>query len=247
MWSFKKAVRLLNSVSTTWVSAACLICAIGLFIAAQVSIHAVNGWWSDELFSLWSSDVSVPFTTAFNERMFPDSNPPLYLGTLYWARWFIADDRTAVLAVNIAAISIAAGMVFFASLRAGLGRVAAGGIAAFLLSGPVLFFASEGRSYCLVTAIVFVVTWYAALAIQEPHYRPGLGWFIGLGAVAALTHVYAALFCGGLGAGLLVLALFSRRRDPHWTRLCGRTVILCCLRHLAQYELQFINAENRLC
>ena len=31
--------------------------------------------------------------------------------------------------------------------------------------------------------------------------------------MAALTHVYAALFCGGLGAGLLILAPFSRRRD----------------------------------
>ena len=213
MWSCKRAVGLLNGMFTTWMSAALLICAISLFIAAQVPIHLVNGWWSDELFSLWSSDVSVPFTTAFNERMFPDSNPPLYLGVLYWARWFIADDRTAVLTVNIAAIAIAAGVVFFASLPAGLGRVAAGGIAAFLLSGPVLFFASEGRSYCLVTAIVFVAAWYAALAIQEPHHRPALGCFIGLGAVAALTHVYAALFCGGLGAGLLILALFSRRRD----------------------------------
>jgi hypothetical protein len=31
--------------------------------------------------------------------------------------------------------------------------------------------------------------------------------------VGALTHVYAALLCGGLGAGLLIFALFSHRRD----------------------------------
>jgi hypothetical protein len=91
--------------------------------------------------------------------------------------------------------------------------LAVGGLAAFVLSGPVLFFASEGRSYCLGLAVVFVASWYAALAIEDPHRRSGLASFIALGAVAALTHVYAALLCGGLAAGLLTLALFSRRRD----------------------------------
>jgi hypothetical protein len=81
------------------------------------------------------------------------------------------------------------------------------------MSGPVLFFASEGRSYFLALAVAFVASWYAALAIEDPRRRPGLASFIALGVVAPLTHVYAALLCGGLAAGLLTLALFSRRRD----------------------------------
>jgi hypothetical protein len=58
--------------------AALIVVTGALFVAAQVSISAVNGWWVDELVSLRASDVSLPFTRAFSEYIFPDSNPPLY-------------------------------------------------------------------------------------------------------------------------------------------------------------------------
>ena len=213
MGSLEGNVDHLDATFTTWISAALLVAVSALFVGAEVSINAVNGLWGDELASLWFSDVSLPFTRAFSERFVLDNTPPLYYTVLYWVRWLISDDRTAILAVNIAAIMIAAGAVFVASRRAGLSKLAVVGLAAFVLSGPVLLFASEGRSYCLGMAVVFVASWYAALAVKDPHDRPVLASFIALGAVAALTHVYAALICGGLGAGLLILSLFSRRRD----------------------------------
>jgi hypothetical protein len=196
-----------------WIGVGLLVAAIALFVVAQVSIYAMNGLWADELYSLMVTDVSRPFTRAFSEYIAPDSNPPLYYVVLYWARWLVTDDRMAFLAVNIAAMVIAAGAVLVASRRAGLSGLGLVGLAAFILSGPVLLFASEGRSYCLGVTVVFVASWYTALAIKEPHKRPTLASFIALGAVAALTHVYAALLCGGLGAGLLSVALFSRRRE----------------------------------
>jgi hypothetical protein len=209
----------LTSARTTWISGALLVGAGALFVAAEVSMNAANGWWTDELASLWASDVSLPFTRAFSERIAPDTNPPLYYVVLYWVRLLISDDRTAVLAVNIAAIMIAAGSVFVASQRAKLSRLAVCGIVAFGLSGPVLVYASEGRSYCLGFAVVFVASWYAALAIEYPHHRPASASFVALGAVAALTHVYAALLCGVLGAGLLASALFSTYPRPRCARL----------------------------
>jgi hypothetical protein len=124
---FEGKVDHLNGSLTKWMGAALLVAASALFVAAEVSINAVNGWWADELTSLWASDVSLPFTRAFSERIAPDANPPLYYAVLYWVRWLINDDRTAVLAVNIAAIMIAAGAVFVASRRAGLSRLAAAG------------------------------------------------------------------------------------------------------------------------
>ena len=210
---FEGKVDHLNGSLTKWMGAALLVAASALFVAAEVSINAVNGWWADELTSLWASDVSLPFTRAFSERIARDANPPLYYTVLYWFRWFITDDRTAVLAVNIAAIMIVAGAVFVASRRAGLSRLAVCGIAAFGLSGPVLMYASEGRAYCLALAVVFVASWYVALAIKHSQQRSVLASFIALGALAGLTHVYAALLCGGLGAGLLTVASFSRRKD----------------------------------
>jgi hypothetical protein len=213
MGSIEKNVDSLDGSRTTWMGGALLVGAAVVFVAVEVSINAVNGWWADELASLWASDVSLPFARALSERIAPDTNPPLYYVVLYWVRWLISDDRTAVLAVNIASIVIAAAAVFAASQRAGLSRLAVCGIAAFALSGPVLVYASEGRSYCLGLAVVFVGSWYAALAIRDSYRRPVLASFVAIGAVAALTHVYAALLCGALGAGLLTSAIFSHRRD----------------------------------
>jgi hypothetical protein len=213
MGSVEGNVDLLNGLRAKWIGGALLIGASALFVSAEVSINAANGWWADELASLWASDVSLPFTRAFTERITPDTNPPLYYVVLYWVRWLISDDRTAVLAINIAALMIAAGAVFAASQRAGLSRLALWGIAAFGISGPVLVYASEGRNYCLGLAVVFVASWYAALAIKDPHQRPVLASFVIVGAVGGLTHVYAALLCGALGAGLLTSAIFSHRRD----------------------------------
>jgi hypothetical protein len=213
MGTFEGIVGRLNGPITTWMGAALLVTASALFAAAQISISATNGWWGDELFSLWASDTSLSFTRAFGERISPDSNPPLYYAVLYWTRWLITDDRTAILAVNIAAMVIAAGVVLVASWRAELSRLAVGGLIAFVLSGPVLYYASEGRCYCLGMAVAFVASWYAALVVEGPRQRPGLASFIALGVLAPLTHVYAALLCGGLAAGLLTLAHFSNRRD----------------------------------
>jgi hypothetical protein len=176
MSSFETNAGHINDPLKMWMSAALIVAASALFVAAEVSINGVNGWWHDELFSLFASDVSLPFTRAFSERIAPDSsggNPPFYYVMLYWVRWLITDDRTAILAANITAMMIAAAAVLVASRRAGLSILAAsGGLAAFALSGPVLLYASEGRSYCLGLAVIFIASWYAALAIDVPHQRP---------------------------------------------------------------------------
>lgn len=103
MGSFEGIVDRLNGPLTTCLGAALLVAAGALFVAAQISISTING------FSLWASDTSLPFTRAFSERIAPDSNPPLYFAVLYWVRWLITDERTAVFAVNIAAMVIAGG------------------------------------------------------------------------------------------------------------------------------------------
>jgi hypothetical protein len=84
--------------------------------------------------------------------------------------------------------------------------------------------------------IVFVASWYTALAIKDPHQRPRVASFIALGAVAVLTHVYAALLCGVLGAGLLSLAFFFTSKGARRARASARTVSQHCIRDLAQYS-----------
>jgi hypothetical protein len=81
------------------------------------------------------------------------------------------------------------------------------------LSEPVHYFATEGRSYASALCLVFVASWYAALAISGLPNQLNSKRAAAVGSLAALIHVYAALFCGCLAAGLLALAFFLRRRD----------------------------------
>lgn len=181
-----------------------------LFVLAQVAINDVNGWWNDELFALWASDTSLPFTTAFADRIAPDTNPPLYFAALYWSRSLIGDDRAAVLALNVVFILAAGSAVLLMARQAKVTSLGAICVAAFVLSGPVLLYAPEGRAYALALSVSFVATWCVALAIEEPDHRPSLWVFAVVGVLGALSHVYAAIFCGVLAGGAFLLGLAGK-------------------------------------
>jgi hypothetical protein len=191
-----------------------LLVIAGLFVAAQISINSINGWWLDELFSLWSTNTSLPFREAFTKRIWPDSNPPLYFSALYAARLVIEHDRMAIIALNVAFMLASASAVLLASRKSDMSDAAIVAVAAFVLSGPVLAYSAEGRSYLAALAIVFCASWFAVLAVCRIERWLGVLAFAVLGILAALTHAFSALFCGSLAAGLLGLALVdSSRRD----------------------------------
>jgi hypothetical protein len=183
-----------------------------LFTRELALVDAMSGWWFDDLFSLWASEPTLPFLVLFRERILTDSNPPLYFSLLHFVRQLISDDAAVVITVNVGAIIAAAAAIYLPSRKAGFCGLAIAGIAAFVLSGPILYFAPEGRAYVMALSIVFVASWYAALAIIG---FPVLTFTkaIILGCLASLTHVYAALFCGSLGAGLLLVGLSCKRKE----------------------------------
>jgi hypothetical protein len=196
-----------------------LIAAIFISIVSHFPIVAASNWWADELFSLWASDVSLPFSQAFRERIHPDSHPPLYYSLLYWARMVAWDDPSAIATINVIGILFAAGTALWISMRSDLLGLACAGIAAFLLSGPTQLFASEARGYSLALSITFLASWYVAVLIQDPLRRPNNMALAGVGVVAALVHVYTALFAGSLAAGMLALTLFKGRKNLFWPGL----------------------------
>jgi hypothetical protein len=184
-----------------------------IFSGELASVTAQGGWMLDDLFSLWASEPTKSFGAVFRERILPDSNPPLYFSLLYFMRQLVLSDSDAVIAVNIAAIVLAALAVYVPSRRLGLTGLALAGIGAFILSGPVLYFASEGRSYVSALSVVFVTSWYAALAITASPAQLNVARSAVLGCLGALTHVYAALFCGSLATGLVALAAYTGRKE----------------------------------
>jgi hypothetical protein len=196
----------------TWLNIVFVLGVALLFAREFASVSAISGWWFDDLFSLWASEPSLPFSVVLRERILTDSNPPLYFSLLHLVRQGIPDDGMAVIAVNIGAIAVAAAAIYIPSRRAGVSGLAIAGLSAFVLSGPVLYFAPEGRSYVIALSIVFVASWYTALVISG---FPALTLKSAtiLGCLAAMTHVYAALFCGSIAAGLLTLSYSHKRKD----------------------------------
>lgn len=207
-----RQTRLLSRQGTL-IGVPILLAAVIAFCFEIRSMSLVNGWWLDELFSIWASDPSLSFIDVFLHRILPDTSPPLYFSALYWTRRLILDERSAITVLNLISLAAALIAVSFAGRRAGvLGWTLVTG-AFFLLSGPVLRYTVEGRGYLMALSAAFVASWYCALAIEVPAKRPGL-WSFGLiGVIAASIHLYAALICGCLAAGLLGSSLIARRKD----------------------------------
>ena len=195
-----------------------------VFLLEHSAIEAVNGWWQDELYAIYASDPAERLSVVFLGRIWPDTTPPLYGLLLYAVRAVIHGDRWAVFTLNTGAILAAVGVVALSGWRAGLAQLALAASIAFVLSGPVVRFASEARPYALAMAVAFVAAWLSALAIQAPHARPRNIAFALVGVVGALTHIYAALLCGSFAVALIALAVFWRRSD---LIAAGLTLGLC--------------------
>ncbi len=207
------ALPLAQGISPTQASLALLAACAIAFVLAQFDLAARNGFWIDEYFSLWASDPDVALGTLIGARILPDTNPPFYFTALALVRLVIDDPRTAFIVLNVAMIVLSALFVYASSRRVGMSATALLAVALFIVSGPVLCYAPEGRVYLAGLCVAFAVSWLAAQAVEHGADRRDLTWFAILGVIAALAHVFAALFAGAFAAGLLIEGLLRRRTD----------------------------------
>ena len=203
----------LSSRQGTVIGVPILLVAAIVFCFEIRSISLVNGWWVDELMSIWASDPSLRFIDVLVHRILPDPNQPLYLLALFWTRRLILDERTAILVLNLTSLAAAFVWICIVSRRAGVLGWALVAEASFLLSGPVLRYMLEGRGYLMALSVAFVASWCCALAVEVPNKRPHLLSFGLIGLIAAPIHLYAALISGCLAAGLTVWSLIPRRKE----------------------------------
>jgi hypothetical protein len=190
-----------------------LVASAFAFALVQLDLWPRNGLWIDEYFSLWASDPRLPLIQLLSERIFPDTNPPLYFSLLALLRPMIEAPRAAFLVLNLIVIVLVSGFAFARGRGAGLPATALLAVALFVVSGPVLYYAAEGRAYLMGLAATFAITWVGAVAIETRARPADLGWFAALGVLAALSHVFAALFAGAFAAGLALEGLLKRRFD----------------------------------
>lgn len=190
--------------------------ATALMAAAQLTLDQVNERWFDEYFAFWASDPSIPFREALRDRIFPDPNPILYFSLLYGVRSLGLNEGASVLLINAAAVLLCLAIGWRAVSRAHLPMFGAFGLAAGLSCGAMLIFVSEGRAYAIAAACGLALS---AIAFSALAWRADARDFVLAGlvsALAALTHTYAALFAGAVGAGLVLCGRFregGRHRD----------------------------------
>jgi hypothetical protein len=187
--------------------------AVAAFVAAQMALAAINGFWIDEYFSAWISDPTMQFDGTFLGRVVQDTNPPLYFTLLRLVRGVTADPRAAFLVLDAICLLACLAVVFWTARRAGMARLGLAAAAALLLSGPVLQYFPEGRTYFAAICLTFLASWLTGLTLTVGGAARLWMSLAIVGAVASLTHVFAALFCGSLAGGLVVEGLLSRRRN----------------------------------
>ncbi|MFG1371630.1 hypothetical protein V5F32_05610 [Xanthobacter oligotrophicus] len=207
-------VRTSRSRPFGWVVLAWVVLALAFALLATIEtlLSPHFALWLDELFSLWTTDPTLPLK-ASAARITGDSNPPLYYALLRVVRIFVPEPTGAIFLSNGIALFSASAFVLWISARAGKPLLACLGIAAFALSGPTLFFFQEGRAYFLSNSLVFALTWQAALIVDDPAVRAPPVRVALLGAAAALSHVFAGLAAGAIAAGLLACGLLGKRKD----------------------------------
>lgn len=181
-----------------------------LFIIEQFLIAKVNDWWVDELFALWASDRNFSFTELFYTRIASDSNPPLFFSLLHFARLVIVEDRIAVVVLNTLGLAVAAAALLAMSWRSRMREWIALSVALFVLGGPVAAYVPEARSYCLAMTISYVAVVFAALAVLEKERPRSHVLFVLVGVIAALSHVFAALLCCAVAAGMFGCGVLFR-------------------------------------
>jgi hypothetical protein len=124
----------------------------------------------------------------------------------------VPDDRTAIFVLNIVVLLGACATVLYLSARADQRLAGFIGTSLFVLSGPTLRYIPEGRVYFVAISISFVASWYAAVLLVQTRWRPPLILPILIGIGAAFTHLFAALACGALSAGILGAAVLRHDR-----------------------------------
>lgn len=191
-----------------WWAWAALAASVVFFAAGQAWLSPHYGWWHDEIYSMWASAPTSPW-----DRVVADSNPPGYFLLLRLARMIVGDVRIAVMLISVLSIAGAVAFVVRTGRAAGHLDAALLASALFIASGVTMFFSQEARAFLLGACIGLVAVWTAALSLLGK--RPN-GWQFILalaGAAAALTHFYAALLAGCVGAALVAYGLVGRKRE----------------------------------
>ncbi|RUO97856.1 hypothetical protein [Hyphomicrobium sp.] len=196
------------------ISAVLFLAALVFFVIFEWSAFVRAHLWLDEYFALWAGDPRLPFSKVFYERMLPDTNAPTYFALIYLSQVLTPNEKAAILWLNGIGCVAFLGLLLWISWKKR--NLEMGFLAAtfFLITAPALSFAIEGRVYFFSMLLTLNAAFLVASCIDEQEVTSrDIVLAAILGALSSWLHVFAALFCGALGAAMIVVGLFIAKRN----------------------------------
>lgn len=207
--------------STTWVDrhpkplyTFVLSISVMLFVMFEWFSWSKNHLWMDEYASLYFTDPTLPLRSLLSSRILPDTNPPLYQGLLaVWREAIPSIDwaRLSFLSLNVLLICATSLFCVADGRRYGLVPTSLASVSFVLLSGPILYYAPEGRAYCAGMCMAVAAAWVVCRVLQTGTSRSAAFSLTVIGVIAAGMHLFAAIFVASLAAGLIFEGIVSRR------------------------------------
>ena len=221
-----------RSASATWAdqnhkaTAFVLSISVLLFFMFEGMSWSKNHLWVDEYASLYFTDPTMSLSNLLLSRILPDTNPPLYQGLLaVWREAIPSMDwaRLSFLGLNVLLICATGIFCVADGRRHGLLQTSLASISLVLLSGPILYYAPEGRAYCAGMCMAVAAAWVACRVLQTGASRSAMFSLTLIGVIAAGMHLFAAIFVASLAAGLMFEGIVSQRTSlvslGFWTGL----------------------------
>ena len=191
-----------------------LLISVMLFFMFEWFSWCKNHLWMDEYASLYFTDPTMPLRSLLFSRILPDTNPPLYQGLLaIWREAIPSIDwaRLSFLSLNVSLICATSIFCVADGRRYGLMQTSLASISLVLLTGPILYYAPEGRAYCAGMCMAVAAAWVVCRVLQTGASRSAVFSLTIIGVIAAGMHLFAAIFVASLAAGLIVEGIVSRR------------------------------------
>ena len=143
----------------------------------------------------------------------PGQQSAALLFVLYLYRLAIGEPRVAFIALNLTAFVAAGAIVIQSARRAGLFLAAIFALALFIISGPALTYAPEGRAYFMALCASLTIAWIAAQTVETGDQgRTDLTLAVSAPSPRSSTPLPRSV-AGALGAGLFAEGLLRRRAD----------------------------------
>jgi len=220
--------------------------AVLLGTALRIHHLAYESLWTDEIFSLLTTDPALPLR-EFWYRVIADTHPPLYYLALRWWSAAFGQSEAAARAPSalFGCLTIWAAVM---SIGPALPRPSRLALALLYAVSPgAIWYAQEARSYSLLLLFAAVLTGWGVRFIRNAgaggrSTQRAMRVLVAAALLASFTHYFGFLFSVAIFSACLA---FTRRdRERGMLSALGALIVIGCFVPWMAYHALFMDAER---